>query len=1490
MTSDMIKPTFSLLLLLSVFFFESFLSIPAPIGDSIYLLNTEDGQQIEAFDCFDHQSQRYCRRPTHPINLRRDHADQPCLSDGIQYSFNDLIHYRTSPSLILHGWRSTVDKVEDFIEYQQSNGSRWFDIAWLCHCVHPQSFGKHCEYQLPLHTTLQKLIATKFVSNGKKLDYEGDIVCYGIVKCDYGLLCLDWRDICDGVQQCMYGVDETNCEKIEFNECEEDEYRCQNGMCIPDDFFLDGDYDCMDMSDEQKQFDGADCPYQEATFECDDRVIRRGQWSCGDGQAVLRMVFKVASNMLRCVNRRDQFFWCETVDNEVLWTQPNGRCGRELVYDQDNLIECCYYLRICLSFSSEQMRPECGRVRKACGVSSRNDCKKWTPRHYPKRALVTPFMFSNYSLLGTGLGIEDSWRLEGTIKCIHKDIQFDQTFKKIRITLFSPGFTYYQYKLCESNGNYNQYCLQRSKMFSNRSLHHPAVCKDWSECYSPYRTETRSCPSISYIAEATFRHFINGTCRRLQKYRFRCFETGLACLYTNQLGNARTFCPENYQQSLWGGRTLVSNVECTPTSKRNCYLLRQYIASSWNSTLSNQTRLANYLVEKLPFRFYCDTFDQLSDGSDETLCEDWRCSLHRWQCASGQCINESWLFDGTWDCPDGSDEENFFFHRSKGHNRVTDLSDDELRYAFMSIYPSGSLWIDCSFVNRSSCYPLQTANISEHRKICFNSTFDDHEHIDFPSHCDEKSVADFGSRSLRKLNYNFHCLSIQTCLQYWKRLIGERNTTCACQHSTLNGTCGHSSLFQCWNVDEIGTRCNDRHDCSTGEDEFLCSRFRDNTDRTDKEQRIRREQFSLQLESDQSSLFLFNSSHTSSASPPSNSTTHFVLLDDSTTLNRCNRGIAIRLNKFEYVCFCPPQYHGDQCQWHSDRLTLFFAVNLTHSNYQQNNMMHENIIIKYLIFLLFDEKVIDNEEIHLRPIEHMTKARVYLHYSRSPSFTEHRQQRFLNQSSLIHQHAYRIRIEAFELKPDRTPLKTAVWQYSLDFDYLPVHRVAKLLHFIDPSDRNITDPCQSNPCASMKSVQCYRVQNRPSDYLCMCARGYSGSKCSDSSALCVNNYCSTRSLCQPGYRALIDGHTDRPYCICPLNAMGVRCHLTSDACTRHLCHNGGTCFQTSTPNRAQCWCAPGFTGDSCETRPAISDYTSTSDRVLAEELFVVQSLMIDPLTLLMIEVHRQLYRDSSAPFEYQREDRSNIELLLLRVYSVSDERIHLLGVLQVNDSSVQQTLPAEHNHCEDIQRSSESFHFISPSLSHPLDRSHSDAVSSILYRSSISQVFLRSSIVLSMPEKISSGRMFRVRSPSRRMLSLSRPRTMHSRQWRSIQMYLPTVLLRHSVPVKFWGIFVHRRSAVFIRSVVGGELDSIDDVVFNYHRSYRVLRHRLGYESLLFFRFSSSPVSSEWRGRIFVFHEHHQSDQSAMSTAMCDSHVNKYFLFLFIDCVGQGTV
>ncbi len=84
-----------------------------------------------------------------------------------------------------------------------------------------------------------------------------------------------WRFLLyfQGKQQCMDGLDEDYCERLEFNECEDDEY------------WLDGDFACMDWTDEKDTLvnTGNTC-LNSPSFVCDEHLCPYNQWSCGDGK------------------------------------------------------------------------------------------------------------------------------------------------------------------------------------------------------------------------------------------------------------------------------------------------------------------------------------------------------------------------------------------------------------------------------------------------------------------------------------------------------------------------------------------------------------------------------------------------------------------------------------------------------------------------------------------------------------------------------------------------------------------------------------------------------------------------------------------------------------------------------------------------------------------------------------------------------------------------------------------------------------------------------------------------------------------------------------------------------------------------------------------------------------------------------------------------------------------------------------------------------
>ncbi|UJR17798.1 hypothetical protein I4U23_004697 [Adineta vaga] len=65
------------------------------------------------------------------------------------------------------------------------------------------------------------------------------------------------------------------------------------------------------------------------------------------------------------------------------------------------------------------------------------------------------------------------------------------------------------------------------------------------------------------------------------------------------------------------------------------------------------------------------------------------------------------------------------------------------------------------------------------------------------------------------------------------------------------------------------------------------------------------------------------------------------------------------------TCFCPPQYHGDQCQYHTDRISVVLHLNFTQSIYTTST--GRTIFIKLLILFLFENQVLSTDEFHVRP-------------------------------------------------------------------------------------------------------------------------------------------------------------------------------------------------------------------------------------------------------------------------------------------------------------------------------------------------------------------------------------------------------------------------------------------------------------------------------------------------------------------------------------------
>ena len=417
------------------------------VDATMYVYNTVDSSSVELYDCILHESLFYCRRPTEPIVLNRNNSTIQCYHNGNVHYFSRLRTNNVSISTVLHKWKSSIEKAEEYSRYMKNSSEA---DGYVCECQDPQSHGKNCEYLLPIETTFSQTAAAEIAlkeENPAYVQVYGDIICYVTLECNSGLLCLDWREICDGVQQCMAGLDEENCDKLEFNECENDEYRCMNGMCIPEESFLDGEFDCLDWSDEIQYYDDANCPIEGVSARCDDRICPANQYSCSDGQCIpSRFDFQKMSQIKReCRSRREQYFICETHYIKGMWTLPSGRCYEDNRYNESMVInrtdigQCLYLLRCDLSEGKEIDCP-CGYT-ECCPEELNATCPSKEVQ-YPKAGIMSPyilFFYPNHYQLRPKF-----MQINGTIKC--DGILVDILIMKYQ---YNPELRRVEYDLCQ---------------------------------------------------------------------------------------------------------------------------------------------------------------------------------------------------------------------------------------------------------------------------------------------------------------------------------------------------------------------------------------------------------------------------------------------------------------------------------------------------------------------------------------------------------------------------------------------------------------------------------------------------------------------------------------------------------------------------------------------------------------------------------------------------------------------------------------------------------------------------------------------------------------------------------------------------------------------------------------------------------------------------------------------------------------------------------
>ncbi|UJR07518.1 hypothetical protein I4U23_011807 [Adineta vaga] len=1241
----------------------------------VLLYNTENGQAINKFDCIYHvyndgEEIPYCRRTEQDVVLNR--TTIVCQNDGEIFFFRHLIMQKVHPSDVLK-WSSSLEIADKYARFfYNETFIDNIDDHYVCNCTKHGTFGKFCEYQLTHNAkSFQDSIHIQFqekqTGDSWNTQRYGRILCYTTLMCDSGLLCLDWRDIDDGIQRCSGGYDEANADLLEFNECKENEYRCTNGMCIPEEFWLDGHVDCMDWSDELRDDFSKSCSFSSNAMECDEHICPRQSFSCGDGQCIdwiTRMSFPaIILPENNCFNKRNLNHMCEINPHQPTWTLSNGLCIPDKDYDDflfpswnrinssdlNNDEICTYLLRCALSDGLERDCP-CNRSR--CVYFMANICSNNSVFIYPKSPLINPnvlfyFKYDFYKNL-----IIDGILLIGTKQC-HKHLVTIKEYTIVPYSLATIQYSIINHIFCtlpdqyvnkrnsSSDSVYQHPCYDNSSALNEHlSAITAYMCKTTGQCISQYRINDGIVDCLT--ADDENKNVEQNLCTgNVGQHRFQCFSQEYKCLPLSELGSGLAQCLNGYDERIYGrGLSIRERFQCQPENTEDCNHLKTYIRQSSNMNPIKPELSFNRTTEKISFRSYCDTHWDLDNHIDEspTMCQHWVCEPDQYQCRTGQCIKLEWVCDGEWDCSDATDEEALLSitHWSVHNTHLGNLKP--LIDKCLQLYRNAPFSRLCDISSEFACYRSDVLNPLDlaMNRPCIKLTQIGDGVEDCYNAYDEKNT--FQSMSDKNQMWGFHLRCGNHSQSYSHACLPEEKSDCTkilcSNHRHDNESCSGINDAICLDGTCIKNgRCNGLMDCEFGEDEYWCpvNVFTNHVDEYREYKRETHKPINLNLLPQFPSKIhrkqIFKSNKLNIRNRNSSPMLSYI----------CNRGIAV-LEMDKIVCLCPPAYYGQFCEYYSDRISIIAQLD-------QQTVVKSTLKIRAKF--LYYSQIIDEHEFTIIPTiekEKSIKHKFYLLYSRSNQMLAEKRRRYFNRTWLINEQPYTVLFDVFSLENDHGIKELGSWHYPIYLDHLPAYRLAVMLKFPTWIANKTDHPCANNTCN--QNSTCMPVLNQKNTYYCSCKNGFYGANCEFHDQRC-STYCSNNALCH--YHNI----RENPTCLCSKSYYGPQCNLKRDECDTYPCFNNGTCLLTNDSSGEIpyiCLCSNHFYGNQCQYKPRSVYIDLLMKDPINIHASIIQLYDIDTSDYQLLLRHQQVHHGLPSKIMYSHSKLHAPALGLLKTY------------------------------------------------------------------------------------------------------------------------------------------------------------------------------------------------------------------------------------------------